>query len=96
MEGVADLSHARRRQHRYSSPKCLPSNRVEIVQVDHAVGWNAVRLRQGNFRDEPATRSGERGDHDLTDAIRNGVTGQHENWSIATRSSREPDLTALH
>jgi len=83
LEGAAYLGHALRRQRRNSPAECLPRNRVEIVEVDDAVGRNAVRLRQCHFRDESATRSGQRGDHDRADSICNGVTGQYENRSVA-------------
>ena len=76
LEGPAGLSHALRRQHSHPPTECRPRNRVEIVEIDHAFGRDAISLCERQLRNEPATRSGQRSDHDRADAICNRVTGQ--------------------
>src|SRR3546814_8866144 len=46
LERAAGFGHARRRQRRDPPAERLPRDRVDVVEVDHAVGGDPVRWRQ--------------------------------------------------
>lgn len=70
---------------------------MDIVEVHHAVsGYAAEKGRQGQLGAETPPGSGQNGNHDRTDTIRDRIAGEHENGPVASGSSGEPDLTVSH
>src|SRR3546814_10031722 len=61
LERAAGFGHARRRQRRDPPAERLPRDRVDVVEVDHAVGGDPVRWRQLELGCEATPCSSEGG-----------------------------------
>lgn len=70
---------------------------MEIVEVDNAVGWDAIlRNRQIEFGNQSTSGSSNSCDDDRADPICHRVSGQHEHGAITARGRGKPHLTPLH
>src|SRR3546814_20337740 len=96
LERAAGFGHARRRQRRDPPAERLPRDRVDVVEVDHAVGGDPVRWRQLELGCEATPCSSEGGNHYRSDAICHRVQGQDQDGTVPAWRRREPDLTALY
>src|SRR6266508_3424882 len=78
-------------------PEGVARDRMDVVEVDHAVGGNAVTpSEQVELRDKASPCARECCDDDGADALGDWVAGEDEDWTITTRRGCEPDVTSLH
>ena len=96
-QALAALSEPRGFELDDVSAKGVSGNRVDIVEVDDAIRWDAVIGGcEFEFGDESSNGARDRRHDDGSDAIGDWVSGEHEYWAIAAGCRGEPHLTALH
>ena len=97
LEDLASLSHADRTKLGNHASKRTARQGVEVVEASDTCGGHAVVFGcQFQFRHHTTTGPGQRGYDNRTNTIGSRVPGENQNWSVATRSSRKPNLTPLH